>query len=273
MIDQPQLAAKSAGNRPIRTAPLAMQVEQILIRRLRSGEFRPGDQLPPEHDLADELGVSRATVRLAITALGRTGLIVGRHGVGNFVSEASRIANSLVEAVDLNDVIARNGSVPGVLFDGAALVKPDHAVAAALALDGEGLVLRTAKRFTADGVPLIYVISSIPVRVLGHDLANAAAADPTITEPLFGFLERLGLSTEFQVTSLSAVLGAQMAYPKTGEPGVARNVPVIELSETGYAAKNVPVWHSCQWYPPSTMRFELVRQRPPDDAVYRPGAR
>lgn len=246
--------------RPVRSVPLASQVEAILEGRLRSGEWEVGDQLPTEHELSEELGVSRATVRMAIGALARQGLVVSRHGVGNFVSAAARISHGLADAVDLNELIARSGAAPGVLFDGAELAAADADVADALGIAPGSMVHRSAKRFTADGRPLIYVVTSIPVEVLGADLTDEALARPDITEPLFAFLEhRLGLVTEYQLTSLQPCLGGAVDHPAGP---LADSVPVLQLDETGFTVDHRAVWHSRNWYPPGPMRFQIARQRP-----------
>lgn len=248
------------SSRPVRSVPLALQVEQILVERLRSAEFRPGDQLPPEHDLAHELGVSRATLRIAIDGLGRRGLVVGKRGIGNFVGEASRIGHSLTEAVDLGELIAASGAAPGIEFDHADIGVAPPEVAAALDLAADDEVYTGRKRFTADGRTIIFTIMSVPLRVLGADLARHAVDTPAITEPLFGFLDDVvGASVEYQVTSLRAVLGSEISYPGADlDAGVA----ALELDEVGYGRDNDAVWHSRNWYPPSDMRFELVRRRP-----------
>src|SRR5574341_1342068 len=56
-----------------------------LAASIVDGEFRPGDQLPPERELISQLGVSRATLREALKALSENKLIEARPGVGWFV--------------------------------------------------------------------------------------------------------------------------------------------------------------------------------------------
>ncbi|MEU2001430.1 GntR family transcriptional regulator [Rhodococcus sp. NPDC019627] len=67
--------------------PLYRQVQEVLERRLDGGSLRPGDKLPPETELAAELGVNRLTVRQAIGELTRAGRVVARQGAGTFVAQ------------------------------------------------------------------------------------------------------------------------------------------------------------------------------------------
>jgi len=56
-----------------------------LRRALAAGRWRPGDRLPPERSLAREFGVARSTLRAALEALAREGLIWRHVGQGTFV--------------------------------------------------------------------------------------------------------------------------------------------------------------------------------------------
>ena len=231
----------------------------MLVQRLRSGELQVGAQLPSEHVLAVSFGVSRATVRMALNALVRRGLIQSRHGVGSFVGQASRIENNLAEAIDFSDLIQRGNSIAGVVFDDAAVVAVDAQTATALKLAPGDQVHRSTKRFTADGHTVIYARTSIPLGLLTNDLAERVAADPTITEPLFGFFDHLvQLPTHNQVTTVGAILGADMGYPAED---IDPNGPLLEMEEVGYDRDNRPIWHSLNWYPAGPMRFQLLRQR------------
>jgi GntR family transcriptional repressor for pyruvate dehydrogenase complex len=58
--------------------------------RIADGRLRPGDQLPPENELARELGLSRTPVREAIKVLAAVGIVVVRHGHGTFVSDGAQ---------------------------------------------------------------------------------------------------------------------------------------------------------------------------------------
>src|SRR5215204_1049460 len=65
--------------------PLYHRVYRQIAREIESGALQPGDRLPSERWLCDELGVSRATVRRAIEELTADGLVEGR-GRGSFVT-------------------------------------------------------------------------------------------------------------------------------------------------------------------------------------------
>ncbi|HEY0525291.1 MAG TPA: FadR/GntR family transcriptional regulator [Stellaceae bacterium] len=78
----------------ISTQRLYQQAAQQIRELIARGEFRPGDRLPPERDLARKLGISRPTVREAMVALEIAGLIEIRTGAGIFVSAAAPLSGS-----------------------------------------------------------------------------------------------------------------------------------------------------------------------------------
>lgn len=67
--------------------PLYYQVENVLREKIASGAFAAGDKLPTESDLIDLFGVSRITVRQALSALADENLIERRQGSGTFVAQ------------------------------------------------------------------------------------------------------------------------------------------------------------------------------------------
>jgi GntR family transcriptional regulator len=87
-------------------APLYRQVRQILLRRIASGEWRPGDLLPAEPKLGQELGVSPGTVRKALDELAAEKLVVRQQGRGTFVA-AQTPDSALFRFFQLVDVAGR----------------------------------------------------------------------------------------------------------------------------------------------------------------------
>jgi GntR family transcriptional repressor for pyruvate dehydrogenase complex len=70
----------------VERTPVHEQVRDHLQDLIRSGQFEPGSALPPERVLADRLGVSRHTLRQAISSLEAVGLVESRHGSGVFLT-------------------------------------------------------------------------------------------------------------------------------------------------------------------------------------------
>lgn len=71
---------------PANPLPLYRQLEGALRRSIESQRLLPGEALPPERDVASQLGISRITVRKALDTLVSDGFLARRQGAGTFVS-------------------------------------------------------------------------------------------------------------------------------------------------------------------------------------------
>jgi GntR family transcriptional repressor for pyruvate dehydrogenase complex len=95
---------------PVRKKPrnLAQGVVEALSGRIRAGEYKPGDKLPPEAAIMGEYGVSRTVVREAISQLQAGGLAETRHGIGTFVLTPPQPSLGIVadSVVTVRDVLA-----------------------------------------------------------------------------------------------------------------------------------------------------------------------
>ena len=74
--------ASSATESPVAAKLVVAYVRQLI----ESGEFKAGDKLPPERELAELIGVSRATVRAGLQSLATVGVVDSRRGAGTFVA-------------------------------------------------------------------------------------------------------------------------------------------------------------------------------------------
>jgi GntR family transcriptional repressor for pyruvate dehydrogenase complex len=88
------------GFQPIARSPLYEQVAQRLREFISSQNLQPGDRLMSERELAEQLGVSRTSVRQALTALRVMGVVEIRHGDGVFLQQPpSQLVSTLASEV------------------------------------------------------------------------------------------------------------------------------------------------------------------------------
>jgi GntR family transcriptional regulator, transcriptional repressor for pyruvate dehydrogenase complex len=119
---------------PVRPVRLYKQVVDQLLGLIESGELAPGDRLPAERALADQLQVSRASVRQALTALEISGAVQVKAGSGVYVSEPSgvvdEVAATLTESAGPLEILeSRSLFEPGVAALAAARRNDDDLVA------------------------------------------------------------------------------------------------------------------------------------------------
>lgn len=72
-----------------RRSNLNEQIAEDIKNKIIGGELAPGNRLRGEFELADEYGVSRFTIREAMSKLASMGLVTIKHGIGMFVNEIS----------------------------------------------------------------------------------------------------------------------------------------------------------------------------------------
>ncbi|MFE3261315.1 FadR/GntR family transcriptional regulator [Nocardia sp. NPDC059091] len=109
--------------------PLAAQAAEVLLSRIRAGEWQLGHRLPGETTLAAQLGVGRSTLREAIRELAGRGVLESRQGAGVFVT-------ALDVAEDWDTVLRRSDIVT--------------VIEARIAIEAEGAALAARRRTPAD---------------------------------------------------------------------------------------------------------------------------
>jgi GntR family transcriptional regulator len=238
--------------------PLKTRLHRELKERIADGHYPPGIQLPSEAEMVEQYGVSRSTVRSALSALEAEGLIVRRWGVGTFVSDRQRIANPISEAVDFRELIAASGFTPGVTIGQASIIKADSDNAAALAVPEGSTLLKVERVFQADADSVIFVVNHIPAWVLGEQVLREALAHPEITEPVYSFLdERCHQLIDHHVATLRAMLVRDCEIPV---PDVDPLTPVLTMSSIAYNREERPVFESRSTYPDLRVQLKLVRR-------------
>ncbi len=145
-----------------------------------------GEPLPPERQLAEQLGVARMTVRQAIAALAREGLLRTVQGHGNFrAPEPLQLRvrlGSFADALQAQDLVPSTKLIECVVDE-----QPPAPVAKFLCLgSGEG-AWRIRRLRLGDGVPLALERTWLPVALLPD------IPEETLTASLYACLETVGL--------------------------------------------------------------------------------
>jgi len=127
---------ETAGKPILFDSPLVREsVAEMVARRIldmvTARALRPGDQLPPERDLAESLGVSRPSVREAIRGLAILGVVQSRQGGGAYITklDGDALLGPIQFFLSLEDVNI------GELYDARSLIESDVARRAAVNMD------------------------------------------------------------------------------------------------------------------------------------------
>ncbi|MCJ7780090.1 MAG: GntR family transcriptional regulator [Acidimicrobiia bacterium] len=161
--------------------PLYLQVVDYLAGQIHDGDLPTGSRVPSERELAEELGVSRTTARLAVDQLVRTGMVYREQGRGTFVAEPHMRGVQGFQSFS-QDVRAR-GSKPGSRVIRFGLIPPDSDVQAKLRIGADDLALELVRLRTADGEPIAFQESYLP-----RDLVPGLEDDDMTDRSLFTVL-------------------------------------------------------------------------------------
>ena len=120
---------------PIKTKKIYEEIVEQLKELITSGELKPGDKLPSEREMAESLGVSRASVREALTTLEAIGILDIRSGEGTYVKKTS--SSQTFEPLALVLAVERN---PGAqLMEVRRVLESESAALAAIRATPEDL--------------------------------------------------------------------------------------------------------------------------------------
>ena len=147
--------------RPGSPVPAYAQIEDQLAARIESGELRAGERLPPERQLAESVGVSRMTMRQALSSLSNRGLVERGVGRGTFVARV-KLDHDLRRVAGFSELMLRHGVAPGAKVLSAESVEASHPVAAALRIEPRAAAYRIRRLRYGARVPLALEDSWIP---------------------------------------------------------------------------------------------------------------
>jgi GntR family transcriptional regulator len=142
-----------------------MQIEEELAERIRSGMLHPGDRIPPERELAEQMQVSRMTVRQALGRLADRGLLLRQPGRGTFVSEP-KLVQSLSRLSGFYDQMVSQGIVPTSRLFTSEQIIAGAAVAQVLDLRIGEPLYKVVRLRLGGGVPLALETSFFPARLV-----------------------------------------------------------------------------------------------------------
>ncbi|HMO59565.1 MAG TPA: GntR family transcriptional regulator [Roseiflexaceae bacterium] len=132
--------------------PLHAQLEHALREQLQQGQWKAGDLFPSERELMQRAGVSRATVRQALSALMHAGLLQRIHGRGTFVA-APRIEQPLHAAYSFAEQIRQLGKSLIDRLIQSQVLPADPILAQSLGLPAGEPVIHIQRLRLLEGVP------------------------------------------------------------------------------------------------------------------------
>jgi GntR family transcriptional regulator len=216
---------------PASPLPIYHQIERALERQIEADLWKEGEQLPSERELAEQLGVSRMTVRQAVRSLVLAGYCYRARGRGIFVRRRVFINTQRFEGFTAS--MRRAGRNARTVSLGSAIATPPEWVREGLELDDVERTVELVRLRILDDVPAILETEWFAARRFGGML----------DEDMSGSLYRI-LETRYatRITHTADLLMGCLPSPHECQLlELPENTPVIARDRIGSVADGSPV--------------------------------
>jgi GntR family transcriptional regulator len=225
-----------------------------LLESITAGHFPAHERLPSEHQLAEQLRVSRATVREALGLLQQQGYVFRRAGDGTYVTHGQGYAIERLELFQpIDSVLASQGLQIRPVHTQFSTEPPDPYVAQVLGLSSHAAVHVVARTLVSEIGPMAYMVDFIPTSIMEMDQIRASYSG--VIRPL---LARV-------VPDIALAEADIFTTPADGhlarELGLKSGAILLIMEETVVTVKGRPVEFSRNHYNPARFRFRVVQTR------------
>jgi len=152
----PETAVAPSSTATPAFSPLYQQIKGLILNSLRAGEWKPGETIPSEMDLAARFHVSQGTVRKAIDELAAENLLLRRQGKGTFVATHAeqQVQFRFLKLVPDSGTRGSEGPAQREIIE-CKRCRANAEVARALALRNGDNVLQVRRVLSFGGAPII----------------------------------------------------------------------------------------------------------------------
>ncbi len=227
-------------------------IHDTLSEDISRGQYRPGDQLPTEAQLAERFGVNRHTVRRALAQLSDTGIVHSRRGAGVFVRHKPT-SYPLGRRVRYHQSLAAAGRVPEKRVLHLETRTADPKESDALRLDPEARVHVFEGVSLADDILIAYFRSVFPAARFPRLLEGLAeTGSVTRAFAMHGLDDYTRASTEVTAKRATSLVATHLELA-VGDP-VLRTISV-NVDDDGR-----PVEYGRAWFAGDRVAFTLGTQ-------------
>ncbi len=236
-----------------RTPSLTEQAKSHIKQLILDDAFVDG-RIPSETDLAADLGVSRTTIRDALSRLEIEGVIYRKQGAGTFINTAGlQIKSRMDEIWSYEEMLAAHDYTPSTQILDISIRPAADDIAAELALRAGEPLLVVKKLFLADAQPVILAYNYIPTTLITQPYA-----DDDFLKPVYEFLWANGQHLAYYLSEIVPLLTtAELAQTLHIRP----NLPLVSFTEIGYNDNNEPIIKSTSCFRDDLLRLRLIRRQ------------
>lgn len=236
-----------------KNVPLRVQVADQL-RSLIKADYPDGGKIPSEEELSETLGISRGTLRQALSILDEEGFIVRKHGAGTFINpHVLRLRVRADLPFRLTELIENAGYQASVKILDLIKQPASPRIASSLLLKDHAEIMILTRLFYADQEPAIYIRDYFPESLICKEYSE---------QDLNNFLfEFLGKDCRMKLSyTLSEIIPTSADSAIARELKIEQATPLLMGNDTHFDLNNSPVVHSQVYYKDQFIRFHLTRK-------------
>lgn len=224
----------STSERSTAYSPLYQQIKALLLKSLDQGEWKPGEVIPSELELAARFQVSQGTVRKAIDELAADNLLIRRQGKGTFVSTHNE-AKVRYRFLRLTPDDGHQFVTRSEIIDCQRLKAPAH-IASLLALRSNDTVICIQRLLSFDDKPTILDTIWLPAPVFKGLTTELVLKN---REPMYAWFEsKFGVSMVRADESIRAVAADEGAARRLQ---VSVGTPLLQVERVAYTYGERPM--------------------------------
>jgi DNA-binding GntR family transcriptional regulator len=231
--------------------PLYFQVAQALRAAIDDGRLPPGSRLDNEIQLADDLGLSRPTMRRAMEYLVNEGLLVRRRGIGTRVVQPT--VRRPLQLTSLFEDLESSGQRPTTTVLSLDVVPAVGEVAEGLGVEPGTPVHVLVRLRGAAGVPIARMVNHIPTTLPGLG-PGAFTVEALERQGLYQILRAAGV----RLHAANQTIGARRASAEEARVlGESRGAAVLTVQRVAFDDQGRTVEHASHIYAATRYSFSL----------------
>ncbi|MGB4290161.1 MAG: GntR family transcriptional regulator [Dethiobacteria bacterium] len=229
--------------------PIYYQLAKQFSEKIRSGSILPDEALPTESEIAAYFGISRMTVRRAISELAAAGMIYTQRGKGTFVARP-KLDKIVFNLENFNEEIRQQGLEPHRKLLEARIVRADQKLARKLGIDLHGRCLYFRVVVTANNEPLVYE-TKYTVYAKQRPILETELKDPSLS------VLAASHSNSLPTNSKKILMVSKTTEEESAVLGVSLHTPVFLIIQTIFDQDQNPIAWGKSIYRGD--RYKLIR--------------
>ena len=236
---------------------ISKKIRDVLLKIMNDPEIKERGKLPREDELAKILGVSRTSLRDALSLMETELFITRRRGIGTIINyDIVNLKTRLDIEAEFYNFITEAGYKPSTQSIRIEHIKAPETMAEKLQIPAGSSIISVEKVMAGDEIPLIVCKNCIPEKIID----KKEYSEKDFNQPIFGFLETFcNLHIHHEISNITSVIFNDRILELFGIE--KRPTAGLYLNEVAYDIENKPIMWSEEYHRTDKINHTLVRKK------------